>query len=143
MKYELSFAKKDSTELLIKYKLNSIFEYAVNLSRYEIDKINKYVKYVIPKQINNYKLIIVDNEIVGCLLVENYRDGVILDEINLDKEYRHRGIGTSIIKNIIIENRITYLWVYKANKTAFNLYSKLGFKIIDETDYRYLMKFSN
>lgn len=143
MKYELIFAKDKNKDLLIQYKLKNISEYAYNLSDEEITKINNYVKLNIPKQIKNYKLITSDSKIIGCLLVEKHLDGVLLDEIYLDEEYRNKGIGTSIIKSIIDDNDIIYLWVYKANQAAFNLYIKLGFNIIRETDSRYFMNLVN
>ncbi|MFA7121199.1 MAG: hypothetical protein WC277_06940, partial [Bacilli bacterium] len=63
MKYKLISAQEENLELLIKYKLKTIFEYAVNLSEEEIKKINRYVKNNIPKQINNYKIISVNKNI--------------------------------------------------------------------------------
>ncbi len=142
MEYELKLAKDEDIDLLIQYKLNNILEYADDLSEKEIDKINIYVKNNVSKRIDNYKIIVMDNKIVGCLLVENYLDGSLLDEIYLERDYRNKGIGTSIIKGILKDNNIVYLWMYKANKVAFNLYSKLGFSVIDKTDYRYFMKFN-
>lgn len=142
MEYELKFAKNENINLLIDYKSKNIFEYAVNLSDEEVDKINDYVKCNIQKQIQDYKTITIDSKIVGCLLVEKHLDGVLLDEIYLDEEYRNKGIGTSIIKKILEDNIITYLWVYKNNKEAFRLYEKLGFTIIEETESRYFIKFN-
>ena len=39
-------------------------------------------------------------------------------------------------------NDIVYLWVYKENERAISLYKDLGFKIIDETEERFYMKYS-
>ena len=108
----------------------------------EIDKINKYVTSEVPKLINDYCNIVVDNKIVGCLLLTNKDDGKLLDEIYLEEEYRDKGIGTKIIKNILNNNDIVYLWVYKENKKAISLYKKLGFYAIEETESRYYMKYS-
>ena len=108
----------------------------------EIDKINKYVTSEVPKLINDYRNIVVDNKIVGCLLLTNKDDGKLLDEIYLEEEYRDKGIGTKIIKNILNNNDIVYLWVYKENKKAISLYKKLGFCAIEETESRYYMKYS-
>ncbi|MDD3895604.1 MAG: GNAT family N-acetyltransferase [Bacilli bacterium] len=142
MKYKLISAQEENLELLIKYKLKTIFEYAVNLSEEEIKKINRYVKNNIPKQINNYKIISVNKNIAGTLLVLKHLDGVLIDELYFDEEYRNKKIGTSIILNILNSNKIVYLWVYKNNKKGIKLYKKLGFKIIEETDNRLFMKYN-
>ncbi len=79
---------------------------------------------------------------MGCLLVIAKDDGVILDEIYLDVDYRNKGIGTNIIKSILEINPVVYLWVYKQNVKAVSLYKKMKFEVIEETDTRYYMKYS-
>ena len=141
MKYMLEEALSNNVEFLIKCKLNSIFEYANNLSNDEMMKIKNYVNKKVPIQLKDYKLIKVDNKIIGCVLVEQKDDGVLLDEIYIEKDYRNKGIGTDIIKKILIENKIVFLWVYKLNVKAINLYKKCGFYIIGETETRYYMQY--
>ena len=80
-------ANIDDVSILIDYKLKNIFDYAENLSLEEI------------KQIDDYKVICINDIKIGCLLVVNKDDGVLLDEIYLEEKYRNKGIGTSIIKN--------------------------------------------
>lgn len=126
---------------LIKYKLNTILEYASNLSNEELNKINTYVKDEVNNQIDNYRLININGKICGCILVENKDDGVIIDELYLEEEYRNKGIGTDLINNVITNNKIVYLWVYKDNVKAISLYKRLGFLIINETKNRYYMKY--
>lgn len=142
MKYELIKSSNKDIDRLIEYKKITIYEYAKDLSDEEIDKINNYVTSGVPKLINDYYNIIVDGIIVGCILLTNKDDGKLLDEIYLDKEFRNKGIGTSIIKDIINNNDIVYLWVYKENEKAISLYKKLGFNVIDETESRYYMRYS-
>lgn len=77
-----------------------MFAYAQDLKQEEIDRINKYVKANVPRQIKNYKLIMNDDKIIGCILVEKYLDGFLLDEIYIKKEYRNKKIGTELIKDI-------------------------------------------
>ncbi len=139
MFYELESATRNNIDLLIQYKLKSIINYADNLSNEEIDKINNYVKINVPKQLNDYKIIKDKNEIIGCLLIQKHLDGILLDEIYIEENYRNKGIGTDIIKTILASNDIVYLWVYKNNIKAFNFYEKLGFLIINETDTRHFM----
>ena len=52
-----------------------------------------------------------------------------------------KGIGTNILNNILNNNSKVYLWVYKENTLALNLYKKLGFKIKETTETRYFMQY--
>ncbi len=142
MLYQLKKATANDLNLLIKYKLNNIFEYAKDLDQEENTKINNYVNSHIPEQIDDYKIIKSDNKIIGCLLVEKHLDGVILDEIFIEEEYRNKGIGSKIISDVLSNNSIVYLWVYKSNIKATKLYKKFGFRVIENTESRYFMKYS-
>ena len=124
MNYKLIKSSSKDIEKLIEYKKRTIFEYAKDLPDDEINKINNYVKNNVPKLLNDYSNIIVDNKVIGCLLLTNKDDGILLDEIYVEQEYRNKGIGTDIIKNVINENDIIYLWVYKENVKAISLYKK-------------------
>ena len=142
MNYKLIKSSNDDIEKLIDYKKKTIFEYAKDLSENEINKINNYVKNNVPKLLNNYSNIVVDDKVVGCLLLTDKDDGTLLDEIYLEEKYRNKGIGTNILKEVINNNDIIYLWVYKENLHAISLYKKLGFFVIEETESRYYMKYS-
>lgn len=140
MKYDLVDVSVDKVDILINYKLDTIIN--DNISEDEKKKIINYVKDNSLKRINDSKFIIVNEKIVGCMVLYNHLDGVLLDELYLESNYRYLKIGTSILNDIIKNNRVVYLWVYKDNKVAFNLYSKLNFKVIEETETRYFMKYT-
>ncbi len=137
--YKLESANKNDIELLVSYKLKSIIGFDKNMSKEEITRITNFVKTNIPKQIDDYKVIKVNDKTIGCLFVEKYEDGVLLNEIYLDEYYRNKGIGRDLITNIIKNNSKVYLWVYKNNENAVNLYKKLNFKIKNSDDNRYFM----
>ena len=141
-KYKLESASIKDIERIKKYKLNTIFEYAKDLDKKEVEKINNYVNKTIPKQIFEYKNIVLNNIIVGSFLITKNENGLLLDEIFIEEKYRNKGIGTSIIKDVVSKsNSNVYLWVYKDNIKAFNLYNKIGFNIKEETDSRYYMEY--
>ncbi len=142
MEYKLLKSSSNDVNRLIEYKKRTIYEYAKDLSAEEINKINRYITSEVPKLIDVYCNIMVDNKIIGCLLLTNKDDGKLLDEIYLEKVYRNKGIGTEIIRDILSNNDIVYLWVYKENEKAISLYKKLGFNVIDETESRYYMKYN-
>ena len=142
MNYVLEDATPQDVPLLENYKLKTIMQDANDLTEEEINKIKEYVQSHIPKQIKAYKLIKLENKIIGCVLVTSYQQGVFLDELFIEKEYRNNGIGSSIVKKVLADNDIVYLWAYKKNRLAIDLYKKLGFIIDDETKHRYFMKYS-
>lgn len=139
IKYKLNKAKIDDINLLIKYKLSTILKYAKNLSKEELNRIKEYVNNQVAKELYNYSLVIVDDKVIGCILVSDLEDGKLLDEIYLDDKYRNKGIGSQLIKEVLANNPIVYLWVYKDNKEAIDLYSRLGFLVYEETETRYKM----
>lgn len=139
MKYNLIDATENDVDVLIKYKLANILDYAKKLSTEEISKIRTYVNSHIPKQLDNYRMITYDNRIIGCILVEKKDANVLLDEIYIEENYRNKGLGTKLIKDVILNNDIIYLWVYKENVIAISLYKKLGFNTIEETETRLYM----
>lgn len=141
MDYKLVESSINDIEKLIDYKKKTIYEYAKNLSEGEIDKINNYVENDVLKFLNDYFNIVIDNKVIGCLLITNKDDGILLDEIFIEEEFRNKGIGTNIIKDVLKNNDIVYLWVYKENIQAISLYKKLGFKVLEETESRYYMKY--
>lgn len=140
--YKLINASINDIERIKNYKLKTIFAYANNLNSEEQERINNYVNATIPNEIDNYKNIVLNNNIVGSILLTKKDGNILLDEIFIEEQYRNKGIGTNIIKNIIanIDSNI-YLWVYKDNIKAIKLYSKLGFNIKEKTDSRYYMEY--
>ena len=143
MKYELVKSSKKDIDRLIEYKKRIIYEYAKDLSIEEVNKIDEYVTSEVSRLMDDYYNIVVNNKIIGSLLLTEKDDGKLLDEIYLEEEYRNNGIGTDIINNIISNNDIIYLWVYKDNEKAISLYKRLNFNIVKETESRYYMKHNN
>ena len=91
----------------------------------------------------------VDGKIVGAVWVRIMNDYGHVDEhtpsfaISLYKEYRGNGIGTALMKAMLEELRQAgyqqaSLSVQKENYAA-EMYKKLGFTVIDETDEETIM----
>lgn len=140
--YKLINASINDIERIKNYKLKTIFAYANNLNSEEKERINNYVNETIPNEIDNYKNIVLNNNIIGSILLTKKDGAILLDEIFIEEQYRNRGIGTNIIENIIANINVNiYLWVYKDNVKAIKLYSKLGFNIKEETDSRFYMEY--
>ena len=139
--YNLRKAEAKDLDILKKWKAETIFVYAHNISLEEKNKIWHYIES--NTHVSNYEIVTMDNKDIGCLSLKNEKNGILVDEIFLEKEYRNLGIGTSIIKDITKKYPTLYLWVYKKNYKAIRLYKRLGFEVSEETETRYLMKAEN
>lgn len=142
MEYDLIKATNNDIDFIKKAKLYNILKYAHDLTEKDILNINNYVEKSLLVEMSNYKIIVHDNQKIGCLLVTEKEDSITLDEIYLEEEYRNKKIGTNIITNILKSNSLVYLWVYKENTKAISLYKKMKFKVINETETRYYMEYS-
>ena len=91
----------------------------------------------------------VDGKVVGAVwtrVMNDYghvADGIPSLAISLDKDYRHQGIGTELLREMLqLLRRDGYrqvsLSVQKANY-ALRMYQKAGFEVLRETEEEYLM----
>ena len=140
--YKLVKASKKDIPRLVQYKKDIIYMYSKDLAEDEKENINEYVITSVNEIFKDYYNIIIDDKIIGSVCIRDLENAKLLDEIYLDKEFRNKGIGTDIIRKIIENNESVYLWVYKENIKAVLLYKRLGFKIIDETEFRYYMEYN-
>jgi ribosomal protein S18 acetylase RimI-like enzyme len=90
------------------------------------------------------QIVMVAGQRVGTLrLVEN-QDEIFLALIEIHPDYQNRGLGSTIIQDLLAEAHQrsvpVLLHVLKANEDARRLYERLGFKIIEERKERYVMK---
>lgn len=137
--YNIEGAKKENISILIKYSIYNILEYTKNVDEKEKNRISNYVDDKVSQLINKYKLITINQNIIGAFLIVDYKGGFMIEDIYIEEDYRNKGIGSSIINDLIKRKKIVYLWVYKLNTSAIKLYENLGFRIIEETESRYLM----
>lgn len=91
-------------------------------------------------------IITLNNEPIGLLKINRAENHIEVLQIQIDPKLQGKGIGKSILKEIIEEASATKkpvrLSVLKTNK-AQTLYVILGFKIIAEDQHSYMMELIN
>lgn len=89
------------------------------------------------------RVICLEDEPVGSLVVEQHCDGIFLDYIAILPGYQNRGFGTELIRSVLAdaarEQKIVRLHVLKVNP-ARALYERLGFRVYGEDEFRYYME---
>jgi len=147
LNYLLRNANTNDKQNICNYKIDTIVR-GNEISDSEKEKISKYINESLIEHLKDYKIIMVEDEFAGmfCMYLINNGQDYLLDEIYLIDKYRKKGIATSLVKYSIKEaqnlKKDLYLWVYKSNLNAINIYKKSGFKIVNETDTRYQMVFT-
>lgn len=78
------------------------------------------------------QIVVVEGRAVGELVVQWDADPVFLDAIEIMPEFRGRGIGTVIIRDVVArarrEGKAVRLQAFKVNGRAIRLYERLGFR---------------
>jgi N-acetylglutamate synthase-like GNAT family acetyltransferase len=92
---------------------------------------------------NNFQIIEVSNSTIGYLETHQYENFLFLSNLMILKEFQGKGIGKSILEDLLKNNRNIELEVLKVNSFAKRFYHRSGFVIIEETEDVYRMKFSN
>lgn len=104
---------------------------------YEIKDINE-IKFKINSYDNPFYKILgikVDNKLIGYLSYFLIYDRIEIEYIYIDNDYRNKGYASNLFNELFIiaknKNCINItLEVSVNNKSALNLYKKLGFKIV-------------
>lgn len=110
-------------------------------TQFELEK-TQFVTFY-PKA--EYYMVIKDNKCIGRLYIDYGENDIRILEIGLIEKYRNRGIGRSIIKNIIAKasehNKSVSLQVSWFNEKALKLYEELGFFVVENNQVSYEMQF--
>lgn len=89
-------------------------------------------------------IIQIEGQDAGVLVIENREEDNYLALIEILPDFQGRGVGTAVIQDFIAaaqkQNLPATLHVLKTNTPARQLYERLGFTIVAEEAYKYLMK---
>lgn len=90
------------------------------------------------------KIVLIGSKPIGVIVLEQRDDHDWLDEILIKTDYSGRGIGTSLIQDLIADARIRQrrlrLRVLIENGGAKRLYERLGFEVLETREQHYLME---
>ena len=123
------------------------------LDRIHAENMKSYVEKVYPWNptlfrdsfiSEDYRVIKIKDIVIGCIKVLVSETEIYLAEIQIDRHYQNRGIGTSLICSIIeqaqLNNKKLWLKVIKGNP-AERLYRRLGFSVFEESSTHKMMSF--
>lgn len=89
-----------------------------------------------PEGIFQSRSIILNGKQVGAAGINIYDDFTLIERLDVDEEYRNKGIGSKIITDIASEFDTTY--IVPDNENAKRLYERLGDEVTDDDVVEYL-----
>ena len=136
-KYELKEITEDDIDFLFNLLKSSMMDYYKKTYGYwEDEEELRYLKESLSKAI--YKIIVVDNQQIGCLALKESHNFIFVEEIQILPSMQNKGIGSNIIYELInkanSEKKEIYLEVLKSNTKALNFYTNNGFHKTGENE---------
>ena len=89
---------------------------------------------------NNFQIIEVSNSPIGYLETQQSKDFLFLSNLMILKEFQGKGIGKSILEDLLKYNSCIELEVLKVNFLAKRFYEHSGFIVIEEKEDVFRMK---
>ena len=110
-----------------------------DLNIFDINEIIKFERAKVDNEIEKYTAVYDEGTFIGCFKLTKENGVYELDDLYIAEEHRNKGYGTEILKECIKNTPIT-LWVFTDNKVAYDLYVRMGFKVIQDLKTRVQMK---
>jgi ribosomal protein S18 acetylase RimI-like enzyme len=92
-----------------------------------------------------FEILLLNKEAIGRLYIDRRADEIRIIDIAILPEHRNKGIGSSLLKNLLTEAHETAkpLRIHvEKNNPALKLYERLGFREIQDKGVYYLMECS-
>jgi ribosomal protein S18 acetylase RimI-like enzyme len=93
-----------------------------------------------------WRVILVEGRAAGLLALEDREGELWLADIALAREWRGRGIGSTILRDLLARagaaKKALRLQVLKSNRRAEQLYLRLGFRRVAESETHYRIEWT-
>jgi ribosomal protein S18 acetylase RimI-like enzyme len=138
MIFSIRKAKNQDLDLTFKIKKNALSEYLELLWGW-----NEEAQYEFHQEHfnpNNFQIIEVSHSPIGYLETQQLEDLLFLSNLMILKEFQGKGIGRSILEDLLKNNPKIELEVLKVNFLAKHFYQHSGFIVIEEKEDVFRMK---
>lgn len=144
MDYKIRTATPDDHDLIYTLKSQSVRPYVEKIWGWDVRYQQKDFDSDF-SQMEQFKVIEIMGKFIGFVQCYLEHSCYHVVEVHLLPEYRGKGIGSDILKALqgicIAQDRKIQIGCFKENGRAKNLYEKLGFIQIGETETHYILEY--
>ena len=113
-----------------------------DLQSIDYPKVIAWVRRNIESKFSDFRRVYWNGTLAGYYCLTPNEEKMELDSLYIFPEFQGRGIGTSILQKCLEESPCSlFLYVFKANIRAFELYQRMGFQVVKELKTRYIMEY--
>lgn len=138
--YTLRKAEEKDFDITHTIKLDAMKDYITQTWGWDEELQNKFHREEFYR--DNIYMVEIEGRPVGTVGINEIDKDIFINRIYLLKEFQSKGIGSSVLKKIIDENKekVIRLAVLKVNTKAKKLYDSLGFEVFSEGNEHWKMK---
>lgn len=143
---KLRDANIDDVDFILDMKLDIILNkpYIVNLNKNELERKVLEAEEQIRENIQEYKIILEEENKCGFIAIIDLDDSVVIDDIYILSDYRNNGIAIYLIKEIIKTNfKPIHIWIDKMNVNLIDICKNIGFINEEEIEEKIHMVYEN
>lgn len=131
---ELTYEKASAQDApVIFFMCKTLIDTYEDLTAIDYDKVLKWVEQKISGHISDYSCIMQNGKKIGYFHLDQTGEEAELDDLYILPEYRGNGIGTKVISYCIEKaNGPIFLYVFRKNTGAIQLYHRMGFVVSQE-----------
>lgn len=140
---ELSFQWAEAIDIEPIFEFNkALIDKYEDIKNIDYHKVLQWVHRKIEGNIKEYTTIMLHEQKVGYYYFHKADGKMGLDDFFILPQHRNQGIGTAVLNKCILQTDLPiFLYVFSKNTKAIFLYSRMGFKIIENIkDARYIMQ---
>lgn len=139
----LTFEQAMPEDLEPLYALNKgLIDQYEDLTSIDYPKVLNWVGKNLEHNLPSFTRIYQDGILAGYYCLSSDNGKMELDSLFTFPESQGQGIGTAVLKKCMEESEVpVFLYVFKKNIRAFELYRRMGFRVTKEMKTRYIMEY--
>ena len=134
----ITFTSAEQRDLPLLFALNkALIEKYEDLTTIDLPRVLSWVEKNLQAHLGDFRRVLYDGELAGFFCLCNGE----IDSLFILPEFQNKGIGSEVIRHCQRLSPAMFLYVFRKNTGAVELYKRMGFQVTKEVGTtRYIME---